>query len=77
MAYLVRHIHDITKQQVEAFAIEKWGSQEKMDEEFYRREQDKKERKDKKYKLKMLGKCAYAISFFITNMEFNRAQEED
>ena len=37
------------RQHVEAFAIEKWGSLEKMDEEFYTRETSKQARKEEKY----------------------------
>ena len=40
--------------QVEKFAIEKWGSLEKLDEEFERRNEEKKERKEKKFQKKMI-----------------------
>ncbi|KAL7751705.1 DNA repair protein rad14 [Sorochytrium milnesiophthora] len=41
------------RMQVEAFAVEKWGSLEKLDEEWQRREQDRERKKDKKYKEKL------------------------
>ncbi|KAI8613179.1 XPA protein C-terminus-domain-containing protein, partial [Chytriomyces sp. MP71] len=40
--------------QVEAFAIEKWGSLEKLDEEFARREETKGQRKKKKFETKLV-----------------------
>lgn len=49
-----RHWHDMMlflRYQVEEYAInKKWGSEEKMDEEYERREKLKKERKEKKFK---------------------------
>ncbi|KAJ3416723.1 hypothetical protein HDV05_000553, partial [Chytridiales sp. JEL 0842] len=39
---------------VEKFATEKWGSLEKLDEEFARREEEKKAKKEKKFKAKLL-----------------------
>jgi DNA-repair protein complementing XP-A cells len=36
------------RKQVEAFAWSKWGSAEKLDKEFQRREEQTQERKDKK-----------------------------
>ncbi|TPX62375.1 hypothetical protein PhCBS80983_g00500 [Powellomyces hirtus] len=44
------------RSQVEKFAWEKWGGPEALDAEFERRESEKKERKDKKFKLKMNGR---------------------
>ncbi|KAI9138502.1 XPA protein C-terminus-domain-containing protein, partial [Paraphysoderma sedebokerense] len=41
------------REQVESFAIQKWGSLEKMDEEFERRELEKKKKKEKKFKEKL------------------------
>lgn len=40
---------------MEKFAWEKWGSPEELDAEFERRVEDKKKRKDKKFKQKMNG----------------------
>lgn len=40
---------------VEAFAWEKWGSPEALDAEFERREAEKKERKERKFKAKLNG----------------------
>ncbi|KAJ3093228.1 hypothetical protein HK102_000029 [Quaeritorhiza haematococci] len=39
--------------QVEKFAWEKWGSPEALDEEFERRENEKKLKKEKKFKAKL------------------------
>ncbi|KAI8822445.1 XPA protein C-terminus-domain-containing protein [Fimicolochytrium jonesii] len=41
------------RQQVEAFAWKKWGSPEELDAEYQRREDEKKGRKEKKFKAKM------------------------
>ena len=37
------------RMQVEAYAFEKWGSPEALDEEFENRERDKRERKERKF----------------------------
>lgn len=39
--------------QVEEFAFQKWGSPESLDAEFYRREDLKRQKKDKKFELKL------------------------
>ncbi|KAI9008323.1 XPA protein C-terminus-domain-containing protein, partial [Gaertneriomyces semiglobifer] len=41
------------RQQVEAFAWEKWGGPQQLDDEFERREKEKKERKEKKFRAKL------------------------
>ncbi|KAJ1962198.1 DNA repair protein rad14 [Dipsacomyces acuminosporus] len=38
------------RQHLEAFAVDKWGSLEQLDNEFERRETEKRERKEKKYR---------------------------
>ncbi|KAI8812337.1 XPA protein C-terminus-domain-containing protein [Cladochytrium replicatum] len=42
------------REQVEAFAWEKWGSPEALDREFERREAEKAQKKDKKFRAKLL-----------------------
>ncbi|KAJ3332960.1 hypothetical protein HDU76_012457 [Blyttiomyces sp. JEL0837] len=41
------------RMQVEAFAIEKWGSLEKLDEEFERREEEKRAKKEQKFNARL------------------------
>ncbi|CAG8434495.1 15528_t:CDS:2 [Funneliformis mosseae] len=44
------------REQVEEFAFKKWGGEEGLDQEYERREDIKKKRKDKKFKTKLAGK---------------------
>ncbi|KAJ3287636.1 hypothetical protein HK104_008502 [Borealophlyctis nickersoniae] len=46
------------RKHVEAFAWEKWGSPEALDAEFEKREAEKKERKQKKFKTKLAGEIS-------------------
>lgn len=42
--------------QVEEYAFKKWGGEEGLDAEYERREAQKKEKKDKRFKEKLAGK---------------------
>lgn len=49
---------------MEEYAFKKWGGPEGLDAEYERRESQKKEKKDKKFKEKLAGKTTTAT---ITN----------
>ena len=51
------------REQVEEFAFKKWGGEEGLDEEYEKRENIKKKRKDKKFKTKLAGIVEFKIIF--------------
>ena len=53
------------REQVEEFAFKKWGGEEGLDNEYEKRENLKKKRKDKKFKSKLAGIEEFKIKFYL------------